>query len=103
MERGAIRPVTVALLLITLGLASTARAQEVGPGAASLPGNVPAGQGIISGRVLDQEDRQPLPNARVGVYRLSATDSSWVQLHGMLTSADGAFRFPVPPGTYRVI
>lgn len=103
MERDAIRPVTVALLLATLGLASIARAQEDGSGAASLPGNVPAGQGVISGRVLDQEDRQPLPNARVGVYRLSAADSSWVQLHGMLTSADGAFHFPVPPGIYRVI
>ena len=37
MERDAIRPVTVALLLATLGFASIARAQD-GSGAASLPG-----------------------------------------------------------------
>jgi hypothetical protein len=96
MERGVIRPVTVALLLSVLALASIARAQQVAPGAASLPGGAPSGHGVIMGRVLDQDDHQPLPNARAGVYRLSATDSAWVMLHGSLTGADGSFHFEGP-------
>jgi hypothetical protein len=103
MERGVIRPVIVALLLSVLALASIARAQQVAPGAASLPGGAPSGHGVIMGRVLDQDDHGPLPNARAGVYRLSAADSAWVMLHGSLTGADGSFHFDVPPGTYRVI
>ena len=58
--------------------------------------------GVITGVVLDQEDRQPLPNARVGVYRFDS-DTSYTMVTGSLTGADGRFRFEVPPGTYRVI
>lgn len=67
------------------------------------PGAVRAqtASGVIAGIVLDQEDRQPLPNARVGVYRMDA--DTVVMVSGSLTAADGRFRFEVPPGTYRVI
>ena len=76
-------------LILSLCLPSAARAQ--------------AANGIISGRVLDQEDRQPLPDARVGIYRIMPADSEWTMVHGALTGPDGAFRFEVPPATYRVI
>src|SRR5258708_7925560 len=36
----------------------------------------------VTGRVLDEEDHQPLPNARLGIYRIPPVDS---------------------PGTYRLI
>jgi hypothetical protein len=62
-----------------------------------------AAHGVISGVVLDQEDRAPLPNARVGIYRIMPADSEWTMVHGSLTGADGAFRFEVPPATYRAI
>jgi TonB dependent receptor/TonB-dependent Receptor Plug Domain/Carboxypeptidase regulatory-like domain len=52
---------------------------------------------------LDEEDRQPLPNARVGIYRLMPADSEWTLVQGALTGPDGAFRFHVPPATYRAI
>ncbi|HYQ89958.1 MAG TPA: TonB-dependent receptor, partial [Candidatus Binatia bacterium] len=58
---------------------------------------------VISGTVLDQEDHQPLPNARVGVYRLDNADSGWTAVAGSLSAADGTYRFTVPPGKYRLI
>jgi hypothetical protein len=63
----------------------------------------PSSNGVITGVVLDQEDRQPLPNARVGVYRIVDADSGYTLVAGMLTEADGRFRFTVAPATYRVI
>jgi len=62
-----------------------------------------ASTGVITGVVLDQEDRQPLPNARVGVYRIVNSDSGYTLVAGMLTEADGRFRFTVAPATYRLI
>ncbi len=62
-----------------------------------------AANGVISGVVLDQEDRNPLPNARVGIYRIMPADSEWTMVHGSLTGNDGAFRFELPPATYRAI
>lgn len=59
--------------------------------------------GVITGVVLDQEDRQPLPNSRVGVYRIFNPDSGYALVAGALTEADGRFRFTVPPATYRLI
>jgi hypothetical protein len=59
--------------------------------------------GIISGVVLDQEDRQPLPNSRVGIYRIMPADSEWTMVKGALTGPDGSFRFELPPATYRAI
>jgi len=56
---------------------------------------------VIQGTVLDQEDRQPLPNARVGIYRIDNAD--WTSVAGSLSGADGTYRFTVPPGTYRLI
>jgi outer membrane receptor for ferrienterochelin and colicin len=58
---------------------------------------------VIQGTVLDQEDRQPLPNARVGVYRVDNADSGWTSVAGSLSATDGTYRFTVPPGTYRLI
>jgi len=64
----------------------------------------PAPTAVIAGRVLDQEDHQPLPNARVGVYRIETADSAgWTAIAGSLTAADGAYRFVVAPGRYRLI
>jgi 5-hydroxyisourate hydrolase-like protein (transthyretin family) len=57
--------------------------------------------GVITGKVLDQENHQPLPNARVGIYRLDKAE--WTSVAGMLSAADGTFRFVVTPGTYRII
>ena len=57
----------------------------------------------MTGQVLDQEDRLPLPNARVGIYRPDAAGSEWVMVAGELTGPDGTFRFDLPPGTYRLI
>ncbi len=62
-----------------------------------------ASTGVIAGVVLDREDRQPLPNARVGIYRIDAVNAEWTMVAGMLTDADGSFRFTVAPGTYRAI
>ena len=62
----------------------------------------PPGSGVITGIVVDQEDKQPLPNARVGVYRFDS-DTAFTVVSGALTTADGRFRFEVAPGTYRVI
>ncbi len=58
---------------------------------------------VISGTVLDQEDHQPLPNARVGVYRIEKADSGWTSIAGSLTAADGTYRFVVAAGSYRLI
>jgi len=58
---------------------------------------------MISGTVLDQEDHQPLPNARVGIYRLDNADSGWTAVTGALSAPDGTYRFTVPPGSYRLI
>jgi hypothetical protein len=62
-----------------------------------------ASTGVIAGVVLDQEDRLPLPNARVGVYRPDPTGAEWVLVAGSLTDDQGAFRYAVAPGVYRVI
>ena len=62
-----------------------------------------AKSGVITGRVLDQEDHQPLPNARVGIYRLAPGEADWTLVAGALSAADGGFTFTVPPGTYRLI
>jgi hypothetical protein len=83
------------LLVAFLGLCLTALA---GPALAQAPP-----RGVISGVVLDQEDRLPLPDARVGIYRIMPADSEWTMVHGALTGADGRFRFDVDPATYRVI
>jgi len=53
--------------------------------------------------VLDQEDRQPLPNAGVGIYRIMPSDSEWTLVEGILTGQDGKFHFELPPATYRAI
>ncbi len=91
------RTAAVVRLAICLTLApSVVRGQTVQGGAA-------AGKAVIMGEVLDQEDRQPLSNARVGIYRISSTDSAWATVAGALSGPDGGFRFEVPPGTYRVI
>ena len=58
---------------------------------------------MIRGVVQDQEDRQPLANARVGIYRVLPADSEWTMVKGALTGVDGSFRFEVPPATYRAI
>ncbi len=63
----------------------------------------PPGFGIIQGVVLDHEDRLPLPNARVGIYRIMPADSEWTMVEGALSGADGSFRFKVPAATYRAI
>lgn len=62
-----------------------------------------ASTGVIAGVVLDQEDRQPLPNARVGIYQIDAANTEWTMVVGSLTDANGGFRFEVKPGTYRAI
>ncbi len=62
-----------------------------------------ASSGVIAGVVLDQEDRQPLPNARVAIYRSTPADSGWTQVHEGLTDPAGGFRYQVTPGSYRVI
>lgn len=62
-----------------------------------------ASTGVITGAVLDQEDRQPLPNARVGIYRIDAANAEWTMVVGALSDAEGSFRFTVAPGTYRAI
>jgi hypothetical protein len=49
------------------------------------------------------EDRQPLPNARVAVYLASPADSGWTMVKEGLAGANGAFRYEVPPGVYRVL
>jgi hypothetical protein len=58
---------------------------------------------MIAGTVLDQEDHQPLPNARVGIYRLDNADSGWTSVAGSLSGPDGTYRFTVAPGRYRLI
>jgi hypothetical protein len=56
---------------------------------------------FISGRVLDQETMQPLEGAyvvagySVGVPGAGATATRCVRTVGMVTGADGAYRFPV--------
>lgn len=62
-----------------------------------------ASAGVIAGVVLDQEDRQPLPNARVGIYQIDAANTEWTMIAGSLTDPNGGFRFEVKPGTYRAI
>ncbi|HJS73299.1 MAG TPA: TonB-dependent receptor, partial [Vicinamibacteria bacterium] len=74
---------------------AAARAQDAPP-----PGS---SSGVIAGVVLDQEDQQPLPNARVGLYRILPGDSVWTLVAGGLTDAEGRYRFQVPAGTYRAI
>jgi len=79
---------------------------EVSPGAAAAaasPASSSADKAVVTGRVLDQEDHQPLPNARVGIYRLVPADSAWNLVAGALTTAAGTYRFEVAPGTYRII
>jgi len=60
-------------------------------------------KGVLEGVVLDQEDRQPLPNAGVGIYRIMPSDSEWTLVEGILTGQDGKFHFELPPATYRAI
>jgi TonB dependent receptor/Carboxypeptidase regulatory-like domain/TonB-dependent Receptor Plug Domain len=67
------------------------------------PGSAKKGHGAISGTVVDAEDKQPLPNARVGAYSIAAGDSEWTMAAGVATSSEGNFRLSVPPGIYRVI
>jgi hypothetical protein len=79
-----------------------------GVGAGASPGAAPfafaaTSTGVIAGVVLDQEDRRPLPNARVGIYRVDPALSEWAQVTGALTDELGRFRFEVAPGAYRVI
>ncbi len=70
---------------------------------APLPAPHSASNGIITGTVLSQEDHLPLPNARVGIYRILPRDSVWTLVKGALSGQDGTFRFEVPPATYRII
>ena len=60
-------------------------------------------KGAMTGKVLDAEYRQPLPNARVGAYTIAPGDSAWTMVAGAATELDGKFRLPVPVGTYRLI
>jgi hypothetical protein len=78
------------LVLLTGAAAEESRAAE-------------AASAVITGVVLSEEDHQPLPNSRVGVYRVFNPDSGYTLVTGMLTEADGRFRLPVAPATYRVI
>lgn len=74
------------------------------PATPTAPPAAPTGSnGVIRGVVLDQEDHQPLPNARVGIYRVLPADSEWTMVKGALTGPDGSFHFEVPPATYRAI
>jgi len=36
--------------------------------------------GVVAGVVLDLEDRQPLPNARVAIYLSTPADSGWTMV-----------------------
>ncbi len=69
--------------------------------AAGLAAATPLGE--IQGVVLDQEDRLPLPNARVGIYRPDPSGAEWTMIAGDLTGPEGRFTFDVPAGTYRLI
>lgn len=59
--------------------------------------------GVLAGVVLDQEDHQPLPNARVAIYLSSPSDSGWTMVKEGLTDTEGRYRYDLPAGTYRVI
>lgn len=83
------------LLLLLIVLALVPRPRSAAAQAAST--------GVLAGVVLDQEDRQPLPNARVALYRMSPGDSVWTMVKEGLTDAKGAFRYTVPAGIYRLI
>jgi hypothetical protein len=93
------------LLLSFLALSAALPVLGLDPAAARAQTAPPPGSssGVIAGVVLDQEDQQPLPNARVGIYHINAADSAWAMVGGSLTGQDGRFRFEVPPGTYRCI
>ncbi len=95
MGEGALRASLPAVLLLVAALLAGAAPSRVMAQAAST--------GVITGVVLDQEDRQPLPNARIGIYRIDAANSEWTMVVGALSDAEGAFRFTVAPGTYRAI
>jgi TonB dependent receptor/Carboxypeptidase regulatory-like domain/TonB-dependent Receptor Plug Domain len=71
-------------------------ATQAGPGSKK-------GNGVISGTVIDAEDKLPLPNARVGAYSIAAGDSEWTMQAGVATNQEGRFRLSVPSGIYRVI
>jgi len=65
-----------------------------------------AGNGKITGRVIDHESREPLPGANVIVAHSMLTDGTDVPLDrplGAITDADGYyFILNVPPGVYVV-
>ncbi len=65
-----------------------------------------AGNGKITGRVIDRESREPLPGANVIVAHSMLTDGTDVPLDrplGAITDADGYyFILNVPPGVYVV-
>jgi len=79
---------------------ATATMRRVGGAPSGTPGS---SKGIISGVVLDRETQQPLPNARVGIYRLDPADTGWAFVAGMLSTERGGYRFSVAPGMYRII
>ena len=91
--RGSLR--LLVLSALCLGLLLAPRPRSAAAQAAST--------GVFAGVVLDKEDRQPLQNARVVVYRSTPADSGWATVKDGLTDATGNFRYELPAGSYRVI
>jgi hypothetical protein len=58
----------------------------------------------IMGRVVSSQTGDPLPYATVALFKLTGTaDTSGVAAGGALTKADGTYRLPASPGTYRLV
>ncbi len=94
MKKGRLiaRAVAMTVALTTAGLYWPAFAAAQAPG-----------KGLITGTVIDADDKMPIPNARVGLYQIAPGDSVWSTVTGAATGADGGYRFEAAPGLYRLI
>jgi TonB-dependent receptor len=62
-----------------------------------------SGTWSIMGRVVSSQTGDPLPYATVALFRLAGTaDASGTSAGGALTKADGTYRLPAAPGSYRL-
>ena len=90
MRLAGITLAVLALWGVVLLLAGAAGAQQGHPGAESGVPDLPAGEGVIHGRVVHPEAPERAAGIRVALYALSKTGPG---LRGAVTDDQGGFRF----------